>query len=95
MDQRSILVTGGLGLTGIHTYMRCELAWSGRAMSVSCRGRGLANFGHEVVCIDTDENKIAALRSGHVPIYEPGLSELVLANQTAGRLSFATSLREA
>jgi UDPglucose 6-dehydrogenase len=73
--------------------MRIGMVGAGYVGLVS--GRGLANFGHEVVCIDTDENKIAALRSGHVPIYEPGLSELVLANQTAGRLSFATSLREA
>jgi UDPglucose 6-dehydrogenase len=73
--------------------MRIGMVGAGYVGLVS--GACLADFGHEVVCIDTDENKIAALRRGHVPIYEPGLSELVLANQTAGRLSFATSLREA
>ena len=55
----------------------------------------MADFGHEVLCVDTDEHKIAALRAGRVPIYEPGLSELVLANHGAGRLLFTTSLKEA
>ncbi len=58
-------------------------------------GSCLADFGHEVACVDTQADKVAALRLGRVPIYEPGLSELVLANQSAGRLSFTTSLREA
>jgi UDPglucose 6-dehydrogenase len=58
-------------------------------------GTCLADFGHEVVCVDTQADKVDALRLGHVPIYEPGLSELVQANQGAGRLSFATSLRQA
>ncbi len=55
----------------------------------------MADFGHEVLCVDTDHRKIAALRAGSVPIYEPGLSELVLANHGAGRLLFTTSLEEA
>src|SRR5271166_463432 len=58
-------------------------------------GTCLADFGHEVACVDTQADKVAALHLGRVPIYEPGLSELVLANQSAGRLSFTTSLREA
>jgi UDPglucose 6-dehydrogenase len=58
-------------------------------------GACLADFGHEVVCVDMQEDKVAALRVGRVPIYEPGLSELVLANQSAGRLTFTTSLKEA
>jgi len=58
-------------------------------------GACLADFGHEVVCVDTQEDKVAALRVGRMPIYEPGLSELVLANQSASRLSFTTSLKEA
>jgi UDPglucose 6-dehydrogenase len=52
----------------------------------------LADFGHDVVCIDNDQNKIDALRQGDIPIYEPGLSELVKANVAAGRLSFSTDL---
>ncbi len=58
-------------------------------------GTCLADFGHEVVCVDIQADKVGALRLGRVPIYEPGLSELVLANQSAGRLSFTTSLGEA
>ena len=55
----------------------------------------LADFGHEVVCIDKDEAKIAALAEGVVPIYEPGLSDLVKANVGAGRLAFTTNLKDA
>ena len=55
----------------------------------------LADFGHDVVCIDTDTRKIEALKQGEIPIYEPGLSELVKANVAAGRLSFTTQLKEA
>ena len=50
----------------------------------------LADFGHDVICIDTDQSKITALEQGLVPIYEPGLSELVDANVSAGRLTFTT-----
>jgi UDPglucose 6-dehydrogenase len=53
----------------------------------------LADFGHDVVCIDTDQRKIDALEHGEIPIYEPGLSELVKANVAAGRLSFSTNLK--
>lgn len=52
----------------------------------------LADFGHEVICIDKDASKIAALERGEIPIYEPGLSELVKSNVAAGRLSFTTNL---
>ena len=55
----------------------------------------LADFGHDVVCIDKDATKIAGLERGEVPIYEPGLSDLVRTNVAAGRLSFTTSLPEA
>jgi UDPglucose 6-dehydrogenase len=55
----------------------------------------LADFGHDVICIDKDQGKIAALGQGVVPIYEPGLSELVNANVAAGRLSFTTDLPSA
>jgi UDPglucose 6-dehydrogenase len=73
--------------------MRIAMIGAGYVGLVS--GACLADFGYEVVCVDTDEHKIAALRAGRVPIYEPGLSELVLANQAARRLSFTTSLKEA
>ncbi len=52
----------------------------------------LADFGHEVVCIDKDASKIAALARGEIPIYEPGLGALVANNTVSGRLSFTTDL---
>lgn len=55
----------------------------------------LADFGHEVTCIDKDQGKISDLERGEVPIYEPGLSELVNANVAAGRLTFTTDLPSA
>src|SRR5579863_10374202 len=72
--------------------MRIAMVGAGYVGLVS--GACLADFGHEVVCIDKDEAKIAALRAGHSPIYEPGLSELLAANQRAGRLSFTKDIRE-
>src|SRR5271154_3348255 len=73
--------------------MRIVMVGAGYVGLVS--GACLADFGHEVVCVEVDESKVLGLREGRVPIYEPGLSELVLANQAAGRLSFTTSLNEA
>jgi UDPglucose 6-dehydrogenase len=57
-------------------------------------GACLADFGHVVCCVDKDPEKVAALRKGEMPIYEPGLSELVAKNVRAGRLSFASALAE-
>lgn len=53
-----------------------------------------ADFGHEVVCVDKDGKKIEALERGEIPIFEPGLDELVLDNVEKGRLSFASDLVE-
>src|SRR5258708_18496883 len=58
-------------------------------------GACFAQFGHDVVCVDKAADKIARLRKGEIPIYEPGLDKLVADNMRAGRLSFDTSLREA
>src|SRR6185312_3458962 len=52
----------------------------------------LADFGHDVVCIDKDQRKIDALHQGEIPIYEPGLSELVKTNVRQERLSFASDV---
>lgn len=54
-----------------------------------------ADFGHDVICVDKDQSKIDLLKSGGVPIYEPGLEGLVEKNVKAGRLSFTTDLAEA
>ncbi len=58
-------------------------------------GTCFAESGHEVACVDVDEKKVATLRGGGLPIYEPGLEELVRRNVGEGRLSFTTSLEEA
>ncbi|MDR5652342.1 UDP-glucose dehydrogenase family protein [Ruixingdingia sedimenti] len=51
-----------------------------------------SDFGHEVVCVDKDAAKIARLEAGEVPIYEPGLDQLMARNVAAGRLSFTSDL---
>lgn len=58
-------------------------------------GTCFAEIGHEVICVDNDKKKIDVLNKGGVPIYEPGLKELILKNVKAGRLHFTTSVREA
>lgn len=57
-------------------------------------GACFADTGVNVTCVDVDENKVEALKQGRVPIYEPGLDELVAKNYKAGRLKFSTSLEE-
>ena len=58
-------------------------------------GACFAEFGANVICVDKDESKINALLSGGIPIYEPGLDDLVKRNVDAGRLGFSTELGEA
>ncbi|MDR1468111.1 MAG: UDP-glucose/GDP-mannose dehydrogenase family protein [Spirochaetaceae bacterium] len=55
-------------------------------------GSCLADFGNNVICVDKDARKIEALRGGTIPIYEPGLDEIVARNIGEGRLSFSTGL---
>ncbi len=57
-------------------------------------GTCFADAGHDVICVDIDETKIARLRTGDIPIYEPGLSEIVVRNVENGRLQFTTSYEE-
>ena len=70
--------------------MRVAMIGSGYVGLVS--GACFADFGHQVICVDKDKAKIAALNAGEVPIYEPGLTDLVAANAKAGRLTFTTDL---
>src|SRR3954468_15090656 len=55
-------------------------------------GTCLADVGHDVVCVDIDKAKVAKLRKGETPIYEPGLTEVIHRASKAGRLHFTTSL---
>ena len=55
-------------------------------------GACLADFGHDVVCVDKDAAKIAALERGEIPIFEPGLDDLIASNAQAGRLAFTSDL---
>jgi UDPglucose 6-dehydrogenase len=54
------------------------------------QGAVLADVGHDVLCVDVDVAKVAALQAGRIPIHEPGLQPMVQANQAAGRLRFTT-----
>lgn len=73
--------------------MRIAVIGSGYVGLVS--GACLADFGHNVTCVDVDERKIAELRAGNIPIYEPGLDTLVADNAKAGRLNFTDDLKNA
>jgi UDPglucose 6-dehydrogenase len=73
--------------------MRIAMIGTGYVGLVS--GACLSEFGHDVVCIDKDTAKVDALRAGTIPIFEPGLDEVVAANAKAGRLSFTTDMAKA
>ncbi|MDK4702849.1 UDP-glucose/GDP-mannose dehydrogenase family protein [Rhizobium sp. CNPSo 4062] len=70
--------------------MRITMIGSGYVGLVS--GVCFADFGHDVICVDKDTSKIEALRRGEIPIFEPGLEQLVGDNVRAGRLSFTTEV---
>src|ERR1700720_1259683 len=70
--------------------MRIAMIGTGYVGLVS--GACFADFGHQVTCVDKDGDKIAALRQGEIPIFEPGLDVLVASNVKAGRLDFTTDL---
>ena len=73
--------------------MKITMIGSGYVGLVS--GACFADFGHDVVCVDKDAAKIDALCAGRIPIFEPGLDQLVAKNVAAGRLSFTTDLAPA
>jgi UDPglucose 6-dehydrogenase len=72
--------------------MKITVIGSGYVGLVS--GACLAELGNDVLCMDVDPRKIAILNSGGVPIYEPGLEELIKSNMAAGRLRFTTDVAE-
>src|SRR3569623_1172545 len=73
--------------------MRITMIGSGYVGLVS--GACFSDFGHDVVCVDMDATMVDALKAGRMPIFEPGLEQLVAANVAAGRLTFTTDLAAA
>src|SRR5581483_8535897 len=73
--------------------MRIAMIGTGYVGLVS--GACFADFGHHVVCVDKDAGKIARLTAGDIPIYEPGLDDLVARNAAQSRLTFSTDLKAA
>ncbi len=73
--------------------MRVTMIGAGYVGLVS--GACFSEFGVHVTCVDTDEDKIERLKDGKIPIFEPGLDQLVASNMEAGRLSFTTALADA
>lgn len=73
--------------------MRVAMIGTGYVGLVS--GACFADFGHDVICVDKDASKIEKLERGEIPIFEPGLDDLVAKNVEAGRLSFTTDLKDA
>jgi UDPglucose 6-dehydrogenase len=73
--------------------MRIAMIGAGYVGLVS--GACLSDFGHHVICIDSDEDKIAALKCGRIPIHEPGLADLVASNMKQGSLAFGRDMKSA
>ena len=72
--------------------MRVAIIGTGYVGLVS--GACIADFGHQVTCVDKDSTKISTLNAGEIPIFEPGLGDIVRSNLKQGRLAFTTALRE-
>jgi len=71
--------------------MRIAMVGAGYVGLVS--GACFSDFGHHVTCLDSDESRIATLKGGQMPIFEPGLADLVANNVSQGRLVFETDLK--
>src|SRR2546421_696301 len=70
--------------------MRVTMIGTGYVGLVS--GACIADFGHQVTCVDKDSTKISTLNAGEIPIFEPGLGDIVRSNLEEGRLAFTTAL---
>src|SRR5947207_2517286 len=84
-----------LSLSDSVSYCEMKIAVVGSGYVGLVVGACLAENGNAVVCVDKDESKIATLNAGQMPIYEPGLEELVRRNRHEERLSFTTDLPSA
>ncbi|MDB5632177.1 MAG: UDP-glucose 6-dehydrogenase [Tardiphaga sp.] len=73
--------------------MRIAMIGAGYVGLVS--GACFSDFGHHVICVDSDQEKITALNNGEIPIHEPGLAELVASNMKQGRLVFVNDMKSA
>src|SRR5260370_13490222 len=72
--------------------MRVAMIGTGYVGLVS--GACIADFGHQVTCVDKDSTKISTLNAGEIPIFEPGLGDIVRSNLKEGRLAFTSALGE-
>src|ERR1700752_5525040 len=72
--------------------MRIAMIGAGYVGLVS--GACFSDFGHHVTCVDNDESKVEALNRGEIPIFEPGLDDLVARNRDQGRLNFVTDIKQ-
>lgn len=80
-------------ISGLGAYMKIAFVGTGYVGLVG--GTCFAELGNDVICVDIIQEKIDMLNRGEVPIYEPGLSELVLRNKKEGRLTFTTDIKAA
>lgn len=79
--------------TGVYTDMNLAIIGTGYVGLTT--GACFAEVGHHVICVDNDQSKVLSLQEGRMPIYEPDLEEMIVANVSAGRLSFTSHLAQA
>src|SRR3954471_16447238 len=84
-----------LSLSDSVSYCEMKIAVVGTGYVGLVLGACLAENGNNVTCVDKDQSKVDTLKAGHMPIYEPGLEEMVRRNEHEERLSFTTDLASA